>query len=107
VSYYASNGLPVTVNWTVQATLPNHGVFQTPWGYVDAFVNGTDVVCQISEDPTGVITDDVTQEILLRVGFQSRPLPPFYAIRFKVWSKTLLASTGTIDLTLRPPDASS
>lgn len=94
----SANGVPVTANFTGRATFPTQGRWPVPMNKLDAFVNSTDVVFQLLTEETGW-QDDQNLEVLMRMGFNSRdPLPPFYAVRFKVWSATLLASSGTIDV---------
>lgn len=98
MSLFAANAIPVKTDWT---TFPLNGTFQYPFNTLDAFVNGIDVICQISEADTGTLEADQSKEILLRIGFQSRPLPDFYAVRFKAWSGSAFPGPGTIDFTLR------
>ena len=99
--YFAANAVPLSPTYTGQATFPAQGWFSSPMNKLDAFVNGTDAVVQLLTDQSGW-QDDESQEILLRMGFNGRdPLPPFYAVRFRVWPLTLLPQTGgTIDLSV-------
>lgn len=99
--YLAANAVPVGVNFAPPATFPQSGPAAYPYNKLSVFVNNTDVVVQLLLDPTGAFADDVSQEILLRMGFNSRePLPPFYQVRFKVWESTQLPQSGTVDMSM-------
>jgi hypothetical protein len=85
--------------WTPAAATYSGG--GQPWRALDIYVHNTDVVCQISEDANHIMPTADDSDILLRVGFHSRPLPPFSAVQFKVWSGSLVQTGGIIDVTLR------
>ena len=99
--FYAANAVPITASYGGNSTFPAGGG-EFPWLFkkVDAFVNGTDAVCQRKEE-SGGWSDDVTTEGLLRMGFNSVEFEtPFIAIRFKVLVGTLLSLAGTVDIKL-------
>lgn len=97
---FAANGVAIAQGYTIAATFPPNGKFSLPFHKLDAFVNGTDAIIQVLEEDTGW-TEDPAQEILLRAGFNSREfMRGFLAVRFKVWNKTLLGTTGTVDIHL-------
>lgn len=95
----AANAVAIGAAYSQASTF---GPWQQAMTKLDAFVNGTDAVFQLLTDPTQQTWDnmngDPAEEVLMRMGFNGRdPLPAFYAVRFKVWSGTLLAASGTID----------
>lgn len=94
----AANGVPIGTDFTGASTFPPSGWWQTPANKLDAFVNKTDAVFQLLTEQAGW-QEDTTEEVLMRMGFNGRdPLPLFYAVRFKVWSGTLLAASGSVDM---------
>ena len=101
--YVAANAVPIAQAWSGQATFPAQGVWSQGFRRLDVFANGTDAVVQFLEadDPAaGGWQDDQTREVLCPMGFHSIPVEsvPFVAVRFKVWSGTLLPATGTVHM---------
>lgn len=97
MSVEAGNAVPVGASFTKVSTF---GPWRDPKTKLDAFVNNTDVVFELMLDPSGWqdAIGNPAQLVLMRMGFNGRdPLPPFYGVRFKVWSGTTLNPTGTVD----------
>lgn len=97
-SVFAANAVPIGPDYSAASTFPSVGFWQDTCNKLDAFVNGTDAVFQLLTEQGGW-TEDIAQEVLMRMGFNGRdPLPVFYAVRFRVWPGTALASSGTVDM---------
>ena len=95
---FAANAVPIGADYSAPSTFPPQGWWTDPCNKLDAFVNGTDAVFQLLTE-FGGWSEDVSQEVLMRQGFNGRdPLPPFYGVRFRVWPGTLLPLSGTIDM---------
>ena len=94
---YSANAVPVTPAFSAPATFSwpgNAGAVK-----ISGYINGTDAVLQVLEEKETGWQDDQSQEILLRQGFNTREfVTPIFKYRFKTWSGTTLATSGTIDI---------
>jgi len=98
VKYFAAKGVAVLPGYSSPATFPSQGWWQVPMTKLDVFVDSTDVLAQLLTEPGGWETDQ-SAEILFRAGWSGRdPLPPFYAVRFRVWDQTTFSPGGHIDV---------
>lgn len=91
---FSRNSLPVGSDWTSPPIS-----FPSPAIHLNVFTIDTDVLVQVLGNDPGGFQELESEQILLRQGFNARDLPPFSQMRFKVWPGTILAGTGTIDVT--------
>lgn len=87
MSILASNQLPIIPDYDSRGYLRWNG--NGPCVKIDVEVEINDAIMQVSEDPNGVFENDVSQEILLRVGQHSKVFATgITAVRFRVWEKS-------------------